>query len=124
MGLVNAAGFKHPEVCYEPLHWIGEDIYNTRKIVCAANKYTLIDGREVILPCVRHGSKELHNNLDLLKEAGLLKTGFCKPDDQGFIDQYSNWWSREDAYVIATAANQVNVVRNGADNELYSEGLY
>lgn len=115
---------ENEEICFESLPWMGDYCYNRRRIVSAANKYVLLDGRELVLPCVRHSSKELHKTLDIFKSAGLLKSGFCAPNNQGFVDQYSNWWSREDAFVIAMAANQVNLDRNGSDYELYSEGLY
>lgn len=111
-------------ICFEPLVWISENAFNRRVIVSAANKYELTDGREVIIPCVRHSSVELHKNINILKEVGLLTSGHCKPKNQGFVDQYCNWWSREDAYVIAKAAGQVNDDRNGSDDELFSEGLY
>ncbi len=113
-----------PDICFEELTWLGNGHYNQRRIVSAANKYVLTDGREIVIPCVRHSSAELHKNLDLLKEVGLLKSGYCKPDNQGFVAQYCNWWSREDAFIIATTANQVNIERNGSVDELYSEGLY
>lgn len=115
---------KENDICYQPLDWLPGKQYNQRKIVSAANKYILVDGRIVVFPCVRHSSKELHKNIDILKEVGLLKSGFCAPDNQGFIDQYTNWWSREDAFIIAKAANQIDFDRNGSGDELYSEGLY
>lgn len=115
---------KKDDICFEPLTWMDGEQYNRRRIVSAANKYVLTDGRQIVVPCVRHSSRELHANLALLKEVGLLKRGVCFPDNQGFIDQYGNWWSREEAFIIATAANQVNMDRNGSDDELYSEGLY
>lgn len=115
---------KSEDICYEPLTWVGEGLYNHRRIVSAANKYTLTDGRKIILPCVRHSSHDLHKTLDIFIEVGLLTKKLCFPDDQGFIDQYSNWWSREEAFIIATSAGQVNNRRNGSENELYSEGLY
>lgn len=114
-----------PAICFEELTWIkGEKLYNQRRIVCAANKFWLVDGKEIIIPCIRHGSPDMHNTLDLLDKEGLLESTKFGADDQGFVDQYGNWWSREDAFIIATAANQVNIERNGSTDELYSEGLY
>ncbi len=115
---------KSNDICYQPLTWLPGKQYNQRRIVSAANKYTLVDSRVIVVPCVRHSSPELHKNIDIFKEVGLLYSGFCKPCDQGFIDQYTNWWSREDAFIIANAAGQINFDRNGSDCELYSEGLY
>lgn len=112
------------DICYEPLTWIAGEEYNQRRIVSAANKYTLTDGRELIIPCVRHSSKELYKILDLFVETGLLTKRLCYPNDQGFVDQYSNWWSREEAFIIATKAGQINASRNGSHYLLFSEGLY
>lgn len=112
-------------ICYQHLHWIhDEEIFVQRVIVSAANKYTLTTGEELIIPCVRHTNPVLSQQIKVLMTAGLLDKGWCKPDDQGFIDQYYNWWSREDAYVIAGAAKQINYERNGHDRDLFSEGLY
>lgn len=112
-------------ICYQHLHWIhDEEVYAQRRIVCAANKYTLTTGEELVIPCVRHSNPVLSQQIEVLMAAGLLEQGWCKPDDQGFIDQYYNWWSREDARIIAEAANQINYERNGHDRDLFSEGLY
>ena len=45
--------------------------------------------------------------------------------EQGFIDQYGNFYNRVDAFKVAKEAEQtINYARNGSDTELYSEGLY
>lgn len=112
-------------ICYQHLYWIhDEERYVQRVIVCAANKYTLTTGEELVVPCVRHTNPVLSQQIKVLMDAGLLEKGWCLPDDQGFIDQYYNWWSREDAYIIAEAANQINHESNGHHRDLFSEGLY
>lgn len=112
-------------ICYQHLYWIhDEETYAQRVIVCAANKYILTTGEELVVPCVRHANPVLSQQIKVLMDAGLLEKGWCLPDDQGFIDQYYNWWSREDAYIIAEAANQINHERNGHHRDLFSEGLY
>ena len=47
-------------------------------------------------------------------------------DDQGFIDQWGEYFTREEALVIATHAGQINKVRpkSGPADELFSEDLY
>lgn len=113
------------DICYQHLHWIhDEDVYAQRVIVCAANKYELSDGKEIVIPCVRHSDSTLRDQVWLLIEAGVLDKPNCSPKNQGFIDQYNNWWSREDAYIIAEAANQIDHDRNGHHRDLFSEGLY
>lgn len=111
-------------ICYQPLTWMGESHYAQRVIVCAANKYILNNGEELIIPCVRHANPVLYAQLNVLKEAGVLDKVHCLPNNQGFIDQYYNWWSREDAYIIAKHADQIDYERNGHDRDLFSEGLY
>lgn len=111
-------------IMIQPLTWLGPGEYAIRKIVCAANKYPLKDGGEVIIPCIRHTGPILSSQLKLLKEAGLIDKTWATPNNQGFVDQYNNWWSREDAYIIAEYSNQINHDRNGHDHELFSEGLY
>lgn len=111
-------------ICFQNLAWLGPNEYANRIIVCAANKYTLKDGSVLIIPCVRHQGPVLRSQLEVLMNAGVLDKPFCKPDDQGFIDQYNNWWSREDAYIIAKFNDQIDHDRNGHDHELFSEGLY
>lgn len=112
-------------ICYEHLYWIhDEQRYEQRVIVCAANKYILNNGECLIIPCVRHTNPVLSQQIQVLLDAGLLEKSWCLPDNQGFIDQYYNWWSREDAYIIAEAANQINHERNGHSSDLFSEGLY
>lgn len=111
-------------ICYQELWWLGEGHYTQRTIVCAANKYLLKSGVELIIPCVRHANPVLSLQLAAMKEAGMIDKMSCSPKDQGFIDQYYNWWSREDAYIIAQAAHQIDHDRNGHDTELFSEGLY
>ena len=113
------------DICFEHLHWIhDEEVFARRIIVCAANKYILTNGQELVIPCVRHADPVLRNQVMLLIEAGLLAKPQCAPHNQGFIDQYNNWWSREDAYIIAKAGEQINDDRNGHDSDLFSEGLY
>ena len=68
------------DICYQPLTWIGEDHYAQRVIVCAANKYILNNGEELIIPCVRHANPVLSAQLNVLKDAGLIDKLFCLPD--------------------------------------------
>ena len=112
-------------ICYQHLYWIhDEETYAQRVIVCAANKYTLTTGEELVVPCVRHTNPVLSQQIKLLMDTGLLSKSYCHPDDQGFIDQYSNYWTREEAMIIATYAGQVRIERGGSEKELYSEDLY
>lgn len=47
--------------------------------------------------------------------------------EQGFIDQFGNFLTRQEAWTVAEAAGQIDIERNGGEHSrgtLYSEGLY
>lgn len=110
-----------PEICWQIAHWC-EGRKFQRRIVCAANRFRLKDGGTLVIPGARHYSKDMAEVLDQVSEK-LMSDHVCG-DDQGFIDQYSNYWTREEAMIIATYANQVRIERGGSEKELYSEDLY
>ncbi|BBC78328.1 Hypothetical protein KNT65_gp165 [Escherichia phage EcS1] len=110
-----------PEICWQVAHWNNDEKYQ-RRIVSAANRYELQNGEPLVIPCVRHYSKEHHPILTALK--GIIKTRHVVEPNQGFIDQYSNYWTREEAMVIATHAGQVKIDRCGPETMLFSEDLY
>ena len=115
--------FELPEICFKVADWL-DGLKLQRRIVCAANKYILTTGEELVIPCVRHANPVLSKQVSLLVQSGVLQKTWCYPDNQGFIDQYYDWWNRVDAFVIAENANQINYERNGHHRELFSEGLY
>jgi len=47
-----------------------------------------------------------------------------KSPEQGFIDQFGDYLTREEALKIAVKTTGVNFQRNGSETELFSEGLY
>ncbi|WES09935.1 hypothetical protein [Salmonella phage SWJM-01] len=90
-----------------------------RRVVAAANKYG-----DVIVVSARHHDKLMNTQLKRLKEAGIIETTHTR--EQGFIDNYGQWMSREEAAVVAREAGQTNQVRlkNTPFKELFSEDLY
>lgn len=113
-----------PDICYEPLIWIDPQATAQRTIVSAANRYKLNDGQVIVIPCVRHYSKEHHHIVDRFIETGLLgQFAMAVGDDQGFVDQYSNYWTRKEAFIIAYHADQIQI-KHGPDDTLFSEDLY
>lgn len=80
------------------------------------------DGGTLVIPGARHYSKCMAAVLDVVSDK--LVSDQAVGDDQGFIDQYSNYWTRKEAMIIATYANQVRIERGGRADELYSEDLY
>ena len=109
------------DILYEIAHW-NNDQKIQRRIVSAANRYQLISGKALIIPCVRQYSREHHHILDNLD----LVSNRATDDDQGFIDQFLNYWTRKEALIIATNAGQINTVKEKSfpEDMLFSEDLY
>lgn len=87
-------------------------------IVCAANKYG-----DLIVTGARHHDKIMNNQLRLIKQVyeGISPVN-C---EQGFINQFGEFRTREEAMQIVLKNGQrFDVDRNGDDKCLYSEGLY
>lgn len=76
-----------------------------------------VDGQPVVIVGARHHDfimRKVYNALDVNPSKA----------EQGFIDNYGCYHTREDAYVIADEAGQIDYDRNGCKHRLYSEGLY
>lgn len=87
-----------------------------QRIVCAANKFpdgTLILGARHWDPMMR----KTYNALGLTRDESGREV-------QGFIDQYQNFLTREEAWPIALAAGQIVRRCGGDEGCLYSENLY
>lgn len=86
------------------------------RIVCAANRHN----QSLIIACgARHFDSIMRN---VMKHNGDFP--YWNDCEQGFIDQYGNFYTREEAYVVAKENGQI-VRRVGGDNgELFSENLY
>ena len=85
-------------------------------IVCAANKLG-----DLVIPGARHFDNIMHGLIDKM---GLR--GEASNMEQGFIDQFGRFWSREVAMQIVKDHKQkIDLERNGGnDRVLFSEGLY
>ena len=85
-----------------------------RRIVCAANRRP--DG--VLVCSARHNDPRMH-----LQKA--LVGGEWDDEEQGFVDQWGVFLTREDAWRVAKAAGQL-IREVGGNNlgRLYSENLY
>lgn len=87
-----------------------------RRVVCAANKFpdgTLILGARHWDPLMRATFKKLYADRH---ESGL--------EQQGFVDQYQNFMTREEAWIVAMEAGQIIHRVGGDEGCLYSENLY
>lgn len=92
-----------------------------RIVAAACIEYTL-GGVEVLLIGCRHWSPAMHDMADAL---GGLKVPYR--GEQGFIDQWDKFWTREDAMkiVLTNKIQPFDKKRNGGSAiELYSEGIY
>lgn len=92
------------------------------RIVCAAVRAA--DGD--LLLGIRHYSADMHEQIAARHDG--KKFMFRLDEDQGFVDQYGNWYSRTEAYQVALENNQIiNPEKCGKGingPKLYSEGLY
>ena len=91
------------------------DTSHKRRIVCAANKFpdgTIILGARHWDPLMRATFKKLYADRH---ESGL--------EQQGFVDQYQNFMTREEAWVVAMEAGQIIRRVGGDDDCLYSENI-
>ena len=93
------------------------------RIVCAANRCIDIHGNTLIVIGIRHFDVLMHSKIKLCRETNLISNNTRW--EQGFVDQYSNFLNRKDAYVIAKANGQIIRECGNPDSiELFSENLY
>lgn len=88
-------------------------------IVCAANRHR--ETGQVLLG-IRHWDIPMQEHRRLLSDRGRNDAW-----EQGFIDKFNRWHSREEAWHIAVAANQIRRRCGGDDKNggtLYSDNLY
>ena len=88
-----------------------------RRVVCAAVKFS--DGTIVCGP--RHFDQTMHR---IIKRALLdihTQHGAC---EQGFVDQFGEYMSRQVAWQVAEEAGQIIRRVGGDGHALYSENLY
>lgn len=89
-----------------------------RRVVCAAIRAA--DG-DVLLG-IRHYSMDMHRQIGMRTDGS--KFHRRSGGDQGFVDQYGEYMTRQEAFNVAAKANQIvnwNVCESGT---LCSEGLY
>lgn len=94
-----------------------------QRIVCAANRYPLLDGKGYLdIGGIRHFSTDMRLSITLALDAGLIKRA---TETQGFFTNTGEFVDRVEALAIAKAAGQLEGrVKHGREKELYSEDLY
>ena len=88
------------------------------RIVCAACRHD-----DIIIVGPRHWDNTMHRTSLVMGIDAKSSWDF----EQGFIDQFGDFYDRKESMVIAKAAGQeIDIERGcgGDDEELYSEGLY
>ncbi len=85
-----------------------------KRVVCAACRFE--DGH--IILGIRHWSP------DMRLSAALQGREIAVKHDQGFVDQYGNFLTRQEAYDIAAKNGQYNPYEPYTPGTLYSEDLY
>ena len=99
----------------EPLH-VAE---TQRRVVCAANRH---HKTKIVFCSARHFDSTMRTqirraNLDMREQSDTLF-------EQGFIDQFGVFMTREEALTVALAAGQRIYRCGGDETRLYSENLY
>lgn len=95
---------------------------STHRVVCAAIRAA--DG-EVLLG-IRHYSRDMREQIERRTDGA--KFTHRHDEDQGFVDQFGNYMTREQAHRLALQNGQIihpEACGQGLDGpKLYSEGLY
>ena len=93
-----------------------------RRVVCAAIRAA--DGE--VLIGIRHYSRDMHRQIEQRHDGA--KFTHRHDEDQGFVDQWGAYMTREEAHTVATDAGQIvypYACGEGVDGpKLYSEGIY
>jgi len=103
-------------------HWKDNNLEKpTEIIVCAANKYG-----DLILCGARHWDKLMHSQVDNIGMVKFHKIREANKEVQGFINQFGEFRTREEAMEVVLANCQpIDLIRNGGNGKkLFSEGLY
>jgi hypothetical protein len=91
-------------------------------VVCAANRYQAPDGQPVVIPAPRHHDMTMNFLIKSLDAAGAIYTD--ERGEQGFIDQFGKFLTREEAREIALRNGQRRRRCGGDGKQLFSENLY
>ena len=87
-----------------------------RYVVTAANRYG-----DILIVGARHFSSAMRSQLDAIRAAGGVDLVVKGTEEQGFIDQWDVFMTREEAFLVAQYAGQINTRRPKSGNELTRE---
>ena len=93
-----------------------------RRVVCAAIK----NKHQHIICGPRHYDMIMRKQMRVNPSIDEIKKDWINDDkiEQGFVDQYGVFMTREEAYIVAKENNQIIRRCGGDDGRLYSENLY
>jgi hypothetical protein len=94
--------------------WKPDYTKTPRRVVCAANRH---HHSRLVICGARHWDKVMR------AQAVALGTP-SEEWDQGFIDQFGCWMTREEAWIVAANQNQIRRRCGGDGERLFSENLY
>lgn len=83
------------------------------RIVCAAIRNNAGD----VIIGIRHFDLGMHEQIKKSSSCWII-------NEQGFIDQFSNFYTREEAWKIASEADQIIRRCHGDEGKLFSENIY
>ena len=107
-----------PLIGNESLQYINKDINPVKRIVVtAANK---LGDTGILLVGARHWDSVMRAQWKVLKNTVEVEQ---KDIEQGFIDQYGQFLSRKEAFIVANENGQKLIGENW-HNELFSENLH
>ena len=98
--------------------YANDPLKGTRRVVCAAIRSTK-SGK--IICGARHFDQVMRGQLEVYDAVAPIDKASI---EQGFIDQWCNFLTREDALIVAKAANQIVKRCGGDEHRLFSENLY
>lgn len=104
----------------DPATYEGSNVDYCRRVIAAANKYG-----DLILVGTRHGSPAMGNQMRAIREDRIIDAENMGKSIQGFIDNHDVFMTREEAYIVARDAGQLNMLRiKGDSDELFSEDIH
>ena len=96
----------------EDYSWKPDYSVTPRRVVCAANRH---EHTGLIICGARHWDKIMRAQNPYATPANF---------EQGFIDQFGDWMTREEAWQVAMDQGQIRRRCGGDDGRLFSENLY
>ena len=91
-----------------------------RRVVCAAMRNSAGD----IVTGARHYDGIMRQHIERLRESHANDVWKTSDVEQGFIDQFGKFMTREEAHQVATDAGQIIRRCGGDGGRLFSENLY